>query len=922
MPDRRPLSKPVALLAVLVSLVVLGVASAAYAHWAGNAKFIGDVELGGSSDVIASIVGAHSGRYVHALYVDFGFIAGYTIATLIGAWLGSRLAFTSAARRVCTIGMYAVVAAALCHVAEDLCLLPVVRHPLENHDHYAIAAQAFAFTKWVLIVPAALVAIVATLMTLWRALIVPLLDRLPERRREAAMTAAVLSLRAEPVLQPVCAAEIGGGARSTWRANSTLPPERRPEQEQATAIGICSSGGGIRSATVNLGALNGLRPVLGEARYLVSVSGGGYTSSALQLALQDPSTAVPADVYLAGSAELDHTRRHGKYIADGAAQWLAALGSILRGFLVNLLTLVLVVVLFGRLIAHAYAAFPHDLLRTGNWPSLAGVSWAVGALAGVWLGLWIIGVLLEPHLPRMRRALRAASTGAAAGAALVAVTGIGLPLLAWASRTPPHQTVVVSTQTTSVLVGYLATLAALGRKRAPKIKEVAGKATAKNKSLLQTVIVYVGLLAIIGGLVLLLGEVLATTGSPAEESSWPGHLKECWLTGIVVVALAFFVVVDQVRWSLHPFYKKRLATAFAARRVSDGGVVRAQPYDFAEVTALSGEATPYGARVPGFPQVIFSCAAHVSGQELTPPGRHVVPWTMSGDYIGSPMIGWAPSSDVYAQVAPTLRLDLTVQAAAAISGAAIASEMGRMNGPYTKLLTISNVRLGSWLPNPAYIARLLGALDNGWALPRLPRRRYLATLARELFGAYPADGPLVFVTDGGHYENLGLVELLRHRCGTIYCIDASGDQPNMPSTLAQAVELAYEELGVTITLDRPERLGARDGRFAEAAVITGTIDYPDLGPGLPAAQGRIVLGKAVLTENMPFDVLAHASRNPLYPHESTGDQWFDHDQFDSYHSLGRYIGGEMLAVSGYSVAAPTARSSRSSASRSRPRSQP
>jgi hypothetical protein len=151
------------------------------------------------------------------------------------------------------------------------------------------------------------------------------------------------------------------------------------------------------------------------------------------------------------------------------------------------------------------------------------------------------------------------------------------------------------------------------------------------------------------------------------------------------------------------------------------------------------------------------------------------------------------------------------------------------------------------------------------------------------------------VTDGGHYENLGLVELLRHRCRTIYCIDASGDQPDMATTLAQAMELAYEELGVEITFDRPERLGAHDG-FAESAVITGEISYPDLGSGFPKKPGRIVVGKAVLTKDMPFDVLAHAARNPLFPHESTGDQWFDHDQFDAYHSLGRHIGKQMLAA--------------------------
>jgi hypothetical protein len=893
--QHRPLSKPVALISVALAVLVLVAAWIVYWHWGQHAKYIIDVELAGSSAVVAGIVKSHSHQYVDALYADFGFIAGYTIAILIGAWLGSRLVFTSAARRIARVAMLAVVVAALCDVGENLFLLPVVRHPAEHHDRLAIAAQAFSFTKWVLVLPAAIVALVAIAMTVWRALVVPLLDKLPEHRRQAAMTAAVLAERDVPVLQPSQAADDQGGARSTWRANSTLPPGRRAEQEKATAIGICSSGGGIRSATVNLGALNSLRSVLAQARYLVSVSGGGFTSSALQLALQPPSAAQPADVYLSGSAELDHTRRHGTYIADGAGQWIVALGGVLRGFLVNVFTLVLIVVLFGRGIAHAYAAFPGNLLSTGSWPPLDGISWAAGVLVGAWLVLWVLGVLLEPNLPRVRNGLRAGSRGAIAAATLVAVFGIGVPLLAWASRTPPHGTVVVSTQTTSLLIGYVATLVAFGRKHAPQVKEVAGKA-GQNKTRTQTVVVYIGLIAIVGSLVLLLGEVLATTGPAGVDSTWPGQLPEWVITVGVALVLLFFAVVDQVRWSLHPYYKKRLATAFAVRRINDGGLVRAVPYEFSEVTALSGESQQYGARVPGFPQVIFACSAHVSGQQLTPPGRHVVPWTMSGDYIGSSMIGWAPSSDVYAQVAPTLRLDLTVQAAAAISGAAIASEMGRMQRAYTKLLTISNVRLGSWLPNPAYLRRLLSHVDNGWSLPRLPRRRYLATLGRELFGAYPADGPLVFVTDGGHYENLGLVELLRHRCGTVYCIDASGDQPDVATTLAQAIELAYEELGVVVTMDRPERLGVHEGRYAESCVVTGTIDYPELGPGLPAAKGRIVMGKSVLTADMPFDVLAHAARHPLFPHESTGDQWFDHDQFDSYHSLGRHIGEQMQAA--------------------------
>jgi hypothetical protein len=80
-------------------------------------------------------------------------------------------------------------------------------------------------------------------------------------------------------------------------------------------------------------------------------------------------------------------------------------------------------------------------------------------------------------------------------------------------------------------------------------------------------------------------------------------------------------------------------------------------------------------------------------------------------------------------------------------------------------------------------------------VPRLPRKRGLATLARELAGSFPDDGPLVYVTDGGHYKNLGLIELFRRRPAEVYCVDASGDHGGVPGTLAAAIELTWEESG-------------------------------------------------------------------------------------------------------------------------------
>jgi hypothetical protein len=99
---------------------------------------------------------------------------------------------------------------------------------------------------------------------------------------------------------------------------------------------------------------------------------------------------------------------------------------------------------------------------------------------------------------------------------------------------------------------------------------------------------------------------------------------------------------------------------------------------------------------------------------------------------------------------------------------------------------------------------------------------------------------MLLCTDGGHWENLGLVELLRHRCRTVVCIDASGDAPPFATTLSEAVTLAYEELGVRITLTDPtdlvpgsadplepaEALERINARLSRSAILHGHIEYP------------------------------------------------------------------------------------------------
>jgi hypothetical protein len=165
---------------------------------------------------------------------------------------------------------------------------------------------------------------------------------------------------------------------------------------------------------------------------------------------------------------------------------------------------------------------------------------------------------------------------------------------------------------------------------------------------------------------------------------------------------------------------------------------------------------------------------------------------------------------------------------------------------------------------------------------------------------------MLLCTDGGHYDNLGLIELLRLRCTTIYCFDASGGGAPLADTLAGALAVAREELGVDITLTNQftlvpgganpppfpanSPLAALSGRISSSAVIVGDINYPGEG----TSTGKLIFAQAALTTGLPYQVLEYSQNDAGFPRDSTADQWFNSQQFDAYQQLGRYLGEQAV----------------------------
>lgn len=237
---------------------------------------------------------------------------------------------------------------------------------------------------------------------------------------------------------------------------------------------------------------------------------------------------------------------------------------------------------------------------------------------------------------------------------------------------------------------------------------------------------------------------------------------------------------------------------------------------------------------------------------------------------------YRPASSFSGQKGPYL------STAMAISGAGASRYMGYHSSPALSfLLEVFNVRRGWWVGNTRH--------SSAWKLPGPSSDTYLAL---ELFGRTDDERRFVQVSDGGHFENLGLYELVRRRCRYIIVCDASCD-PNMSfSDLGNAIRKCRLDFGAEVEIDI-SRLRLRDGeRLSRDHYAVGTIRYKDSGSGAadePPFTSCLLYIKPSLTGKEPEDVQAYAAEHPAFPHDSTAEQFFDETRFESYRALGQSI---------------------------------
>jgi hypothetical protein len=146
----------------------------------------------------------------------------------------------------------------------------------------------------------------------------------------------------------------------------------------------------------------------------------------------------------------------------------------------------------------------------------------------------------------------------------------------------------------------------------------------------------------------------------------------------------------------------------------------------------------------------------------------------------------------------------------------------------------------------------------------------------------------VSLSDGGHFDNLGLYELVRRRCRFIIACDAEQDAGYTFGGLGTAIRKCRIDFGAEIDIDTSQIAVDAETARSAAHCTMGSIRYVD------GTSGQLLYIKASLTGNEPEDLLEYAARHREFPHETTADQWFTETQFESYRTLGYHAANAAL----------------------------
>jgi hypothetical protein len=372
---------------------------------------------------------------------------------------------------------------------------------------------------------------------------------------------------------------------------------------------------------------------------------------------------------------------------------------------------------------------------------------------------------------------------------------------------------------------------------------------------------------------------------PVMHILWPPKWLFAVQFAVALILVCAILLIDRTvnvnRYSMHAIYRNRLTRAFlgSARQAArkPDAFTQFDPNDALPLTVLaqpqgewrlfhiinmtlnltSGGPTSWAERkAMSFTASALTCGAALLPRPEEPLGQP------AGVFV--PTIGYA-GREGRSELTTTMK-GLTLATAMTVSGAAVSPNWGYHSSPTTAfLMTLFNVRLGAWLPNPATVKP-----------PDLSLGRPLHAvhpMLGDLLGRADATSSSIYLSDGGHFENLGLYEMLRRRCRMILVVDAGQDSDCAFEDLGNAIRKAAIDQQIEVTdLDTMHILTRETEQKHHSAFgfAVGRVRYPeDFEP-----CGRLIYIKPSILVAMPTDALAYANLHQLFPHDPTPDQWF------------------------------------------------
>lgn len=412
-----------------------------------------------------------------------------------------------------------------------------------------------------------------------------------------------------------------------------------------------------------------------------------------------------------------------------------------------------------------------------------------------------------------------------------------------------------------------------------------------------------------------------------------GSRLDFWFFWFVVLAvigvgMAFFINVN--KFSLHAAYRDRLIRAYLGAsnpRRKGNTFTGFDDADNFQLHRLKGQ-KPF--------HVVNATLNLVNGSNLAWQNRKAASFTMSPLHCGNWLLGYrraneycrnenlancadlrycnrtdAPCKSVEGNDCKLKGKALRLGTAMTISGAAANPNMGYYSSSVvTFLMTLFNIRLGWWLGNTGEVGDSKDWFGDyrigkyfGWGKEFYKKPSpsvAVLPLLNETFGRTDEKKAFLNVTDGGHFENLGLYEMILRRCKLIVLSDAAADGTFTFGEISNAIEKCKVDLGVEINFDNNINLifsrhhTYGDGekktrrRFAIAEII-----YPEKDGSEPF-RGKLVYVRPTFYGSEPTEIKHYANSNFSFPHQSTADQLYDEKQFEAYRALGFHIMSKVL----------------------------